>query len=211
MERFPVLCRVAVTNENLLADSIRNDGVHLRENPILEEILYERIVGLVRNLSNKYFMSSSNELDDLVQDCLARVWGSRSQFDRNKASLSTWVWTVCCSVLNSDFRKSQRYKNVFKFISQPQSGDESQDVAEVFYSTTSGSSSEGEMGISDVVGMRMAIEHLYEQHSDNEKRRQMLDALFCVEEDGVFVTSTHRAAFRMVMPLDAVSNDIPDD
>jgi RNA polymerase sigma factor (sigma-70 family) len=209
MERVPVVVRVAVTNENLMADSLRNDGKHLKENPILEEILYDRIVGIVRKLAFQYRKSTVNEVEDLVQDCIAKIWSSREQFNKDIASLSTWVWWVCRSVLNTDSKKSRRHRKTFKFISQKNDGENHVDVSEYFYSVTSGS--DGDVGVAEVVGMKMAIENLYEQHGYDEKRKEVLDALFCIEEDGIFVASVHRATLRLMMPGQELPVKAPDN
>jgi DNA-directed RNA polymerase specialized sigma24 family protein len=203
--RIPTVSRVPVTNENLMVDAGKGDGDALAEFPFLQELLYERIVGLVRNLSFKYTANSINEFEDLVQDCLTRIWSSRRTFDPNKGCVSTWVWRVCSSVLNSDFAKSKKYKGKLKFWSQV-SKEETGDITEtdeVFCAD--------DMSVDKQVSLRMAIEELYRRHGKNAVRKGMLDALFCIEEDGVFVASAHRAAFRMAFPGVAFTVDLPPE
>jgi len=206
MKRVPVLCRVPITNESLMMSACKgSDGCLLEKYPFLMDLLLERILGIVRSLSFKYVVNSSQEFEDLVQDCLVRIWSSRKTFDPKKGRLSTWVWRVCCSVLNSDFGKSKRYKDKFRFWSQTSSQDSGDplDSSEIFCSNNA--------DVQDIVAFRCAVSDLYVRHGANSSRKEMLDAIFCVEEDGLFVASIDRAAFRLVFPGVLFTDKLPQD
>jgi RNA polymerase sigma factor (sigma-70 family) len=115
IERVPVFVRVPVTKEHV-AGCINSDFVCSRSvcscseyNRV--EILHEGIIKLVYKHAHSYRINSDDTFEDLVQECCLRIWKRLSGFDPKKASLTTWIWYVCLSVLNRNYAKTKKRKN----------------------------------------------------------------------------------------------------
>jgi DNA-directed RNA polymerase specialized sigma24 family protein len=205
--RKPLVKRVPITNENLLIDSCKKDGHGLDDYPFFAELLYDRIIGIVRTLSHRYKDNSINQVDDLIHDCMVRIWSKRSDFDPTRGRVSTWVWYVCTSVLNSDFRASKRFLKTMKRV-ETRDDDSEEDGGSSFDEMFCAD----ELAPSQTIEFRAAIDDLYNRHKSKPRRKEMLDALFMVDTDGVFIANVQRAAFRLAYPGCKFTADLsPDD
>ena len=75
-----------------------------------EEALYSSIERMVGMLSSKYSVTCIDQEYDLSQECFLRIWKKLDKFDAEKAKFTTWAWRVCTSVLNRQYRKSQKLR-----------------------------------------------------------------------------------------------------
>ncbi len=108
--------RVPVTKEFMatsLAAEMKGDSPPHPAKEHFREALYESIVRLVGDLSHRYSFTCVDNTDDLMQDCMLRVWKKLENYDSSKGKFSTWVWYVCKSVLNRKYSKSKKYRSVF--------------------------------------------------------------------------------------------------
>lgn len=54
-----------------------------------------------------YYSNSTDDFDDLRQDCLINIWRGLEKFD-GRSSLSTWLYRVCLNTCVSSVRKLSR-------------------------------------------------------------------------------------------------------
>ena len=71
--------------------------------------LYEQYSKLVYGRVQKYLAGSFGaDIDDLHQDCWARIITKLHTFNPERGKFSTWSWRVCQSVLNKGYRRRRK-------------------------------------------------------------------------------------------------------
>jgi len=73
-------------------------------------IFHDLIVNLIKKRVSKYYATSRDDFEDLVNDCWVKIFRYIKTYNPSKSKVSTWVWWVCRSVLNQDYGYSQRWK-----------------------------------------------------------------------------------------------------
>lgn len=73
--------------------------------------LYESIHRMVGMLASKYSITCIDQENDLAQECWIRIWDKLDNFDASRGKFTTWAWGVCRSVLNRQYRRSQKLKD----------------------------------------------------------------------------------------------------
>jgi len=53
-------------------------------------------------------IKDKQEVEDLVQDILLRIYNKYDTYDSSKAALNTWLYTVAFSVMNNHFKSKSR-------------------------------------------------------------------------------------------------------
>ena len=104
----PVTHKAPATKEYLAQVVGGNAGTgHSREDEF-GDILYKSVESLIFKFAWRYEVNSRDDINDLVNDCAARIFKNISKFDPDKANFTTWVWSVCTGVLNTHFKRGKR-------------------------------------------------------------------------------------------------------
>lgn len=108
--------RVPVTQEFIAMTLGAETRGEVSRHPAREhfpDALYKAIERLVGDRAFKYSQGCIDDTDDLIQDCMIRIWTKIGNYDEDKAKFTTWVYHVCRSVLNRQYSNSRKYKNTF--------------------------------------------------------------------------------------------------
>jgi len=79
-------------------------------------ILYSSIKRMVYQNASRYKISCSDTVEDLSQDCFQRIIKGLNTYNPAKARVTTWVWSVCRSVLSNKYRQGLKGKNVICYV-----------------------------------------------------------------------------------------------
>jgi DNA-directed RNA polymerase specialized sigma24 family protein len=128
--RHPILNRIPVTPTSIAARMAANTSVQKWERQLFEKIavrcaqkiatdeeriaFHDGIIKLIRGMAKK-FENQNQDMDDLVQACLTRLWETLHHFNPNIATLSTWTHFVVKSVLcrmYGETKKGNRMRRV---------------------------------------------------------------------------------------------------
>lgn len=105
--------RIAVTREDF-AVALSRDDLEPEFGGWAEEHFYDSHIKLVRSVVNKHAYVLGMDTEDVVQDCVVRVRRKLAKYDPGRAQLSTFIWRVCMSVINSRItRKVIPRQNLF--------------------------------------------------------------------------------------------------
>jgi len=120
IERKPVRIRVPVTLDSL-AELMAKDFTCDRRDcnckiPLANhfwQALYDSIIALVYNLAKKYAITCNDNVPDLAQDCLAKIFRKLPQYERSRGKFTTWIWHVCSNELRRKYRKTKKRRRVW--------------------------------------------------------------------------------------------------
>lgn len=78
----------------------------------MQERFYQSITKLVGNLASRYAGTCMDGTQDLMGDCWLKISKNIARFDPSRATLTTWTWMVCRSILNRRYQLSCRSRSV---------------------------------------------------------------------------------------------------
>jgi len=115
-QEIPNQKRVPITKEFMamtLAAEANGEEVSHPAKEHFRDALHDSIVRLVGDISSQYSRTCADETDDLMQDCMLRIWKKIGKYNEERANFSTWVYHVCRSVLNRKYHKTKRHRQFF--------------------------------------------------------------------------------------------------
>lgn len=93
----------------------------LREKPDFERVYAEFKEKVARYVHGK--IANIHDAEDIVSDVFVKVLNRISEFDENKASLSTWIYTITRNTVTDYFRTKKQICELPEEISDEQSVD----------------------------------------------------------------------------------------
>lgn len=94
----------------------------LREKPDFERVYAEFKEKVARYVHGK--IANIHDAEDIVSDIFIKVLNRLSEFDGNKASLSTWIYTITRNTVIDYFRAAKRFCELPDELSYEQGIDE---------------------------------------------------------------------------------------
>lgn len=95
----------AKTQQDLLAQSISR--VALQRDRAAFELLFRHFAPRVKTYCMRLGADASIA-EEITQETMVSVWSNATQFDRRKANVSTWIFTIARNLSIDRFRKSRR-------------------------------------------------------------------------------------------------------
>lgn len=96
-------------------------------NELRENIEFERIYTEFSEKVSRYIrgkISNAHDAEDLTSDVFVKIFNGFAGFDREKASLSTWIYTITRNTVVDYFRASKRFCELPEGLSDEQGADE---------------------------------------------------------------------------------------
>ena len=79
-------------------------------------LLHDSIRRLVYQNATRYSITCRDTKEDLAQDCFYKMMKNLHGYDPTKARFTTWVWSVCRSVLSNKYRNGLKGKDVICYV-----------------------------------------------------------------------------------------------
>jgi RNA polymerase sigma factor (sigma-70 family) len=113
-DNFEVRTRFPVTQEFMVKSIVAARNGESTPHPALrhfERALHESTDRMVLMIASKYAVNSSDQKDDLAQDCFSRIWAKLDKYDEGRAKFTTWAWHLCSNLLKRKYRNQQKLKS----------------------------------------------------------------------------------------------------